>query len=934
MVYNPGSRADSAPAVYDSNETGLTDTTEGHLRDTQNRQESVSGMEQLRAGDVASNKNNTAALHDSPLQEDTPIRVGRVLLAYPYIHCYKIQLSGRQGSCIATACSHDSMMPLGVKTGNVIPPNSDVIVWKPKTGKLAYILGVIPTTHAYDKMNASDHIQQGGNSGVKKVPSYATPVTATVDGMGWVSQSSGRPMDGTIGEYVRMSETGIGLLIDSFQTYLRVNEACGLWLNYFDSYTKLAGLSLNIMSYCKNSLQTYDEGENVHLEGYCVYPWEATGMYGPNEKFSKTYDEAGVQLDKQTPFGLEDIEDFSQTPVYRLTDYHGYLGQGFNRTLMNPVKQSGKRLMTDAEADKDDGLFNEFIALDGSYSLRSAKSILFCKYPSIPNPRRKRLAEDGQGDDSENNPDYKFSGIFGSGDEHKVKPFKFDSVSDIPNIARPAGVMDLIAHHYNWKSTHPFEYHTKDYDYPEESELQLSPVSFVRGKFSESYITNEPTYRLNIDSRYGDVDYFGNMSFFTMHDDGSIAIGDGYGSQIVMTGGQIRLEAGGDVMLVSGSRVISMGKEAIVRALDSVDISSSRKDVRVKAEKNLQLLGGNSGNGSVLIESKSQGTVQQYKGQVGEDVKAGGITMLSRGGSFNVMTQNVYIRSGVQEGNAEGTGVFVLDAANGKSSFVSYANAHLYFNSLGLGIWHSPEGQDDVNIDKSHFFSPFVSKVSGPTVMNKTVVVCDGGSVGVDKDVYAKGNIIALKQMACRKGIQGLGDSSTNGIPEDVNNFIDEFCAIGPVIDNIGKPLFEAYYPNYFWQQQQPGNTELLESDIGFSFRDKTDSGGGDVYGYSSDKFFFVETRFQQLERVGALTGDGETWTENKVKYQGKDLYPWPGKKHWVDDQTWLQYNGQDGWLLFDPAGYAKDRGGNRGTYEEPSVGNWEKLELDGNFKL
>ena len=241
-MYNPGSQADSAPAVYDGIDTGLSSTTEGYLADAQNRLEARSSQEQQRGGDNASDTSRTAVNHDTPLQEDAPLRVGRILLAYPYIHCYKVQLSGRQGSCIATACSMHSTLPLGVKAGEVIPPNSDVIIWKPNTGKLAYILGVIPLSHAYDKMNASDHIQQGGNSGVKKVPNYATPISATDDGMGWVSQSSGRPMDGTIGEYVRMSETGIGLLIDSFQTYLRVNEACGLWLNYFDNYAKLAGL--------------------------------------------------------------------------------------------------------------------------------------------------------------------------------------------------------------------------------------------------------------------------------------------------------------------------------------------------------------------------------------------------------------------------------------------------------------------------------------------------------------------------------------------------------------------------------------------------------------------------------------------------------------------------------------------------------------------
>jgi hypothetical protein len=938
---NPGSQADSDPAVYNDVDTGVTDTTEAYVSDVRTTQENDDAATQVRSGGVASNQHTTAVNHDTPLQDDSPLRIGKVLLAYPYIHCYKVQYSGRQGSDIATACPMASMMPIGVRSGEVIPPNSDVIVWKPSTGKLCYILGVVPSSHVFDKMNVSDHIQQGGNSGVKKVPVYTKPITATTNAMDWVSQSSNRPMDGTVGEYVRMSETGIGLLIDSFQAYLRINEACGLWLNYFDNYAKLAGMSLNLMSYCKNSLQYYDEGENSHVEGYCTYPWEATGMYGPGEKFSKEYAEDGVQLDRNVPFGLEDVEDFSQTAVYRLTDYHGYLGQGFNRTLMSPAKAAGKRLMTDAAYDQDTGLFNELIALDGSYSLRSAKSILFCKYPAIPNPRRVRLVEDGKGDDGyepeedeEGNllPTYRFSGVYGGEQsvQHKVNPIDYGAVGTLPNVVRPAGVMDLIAHHYNWKSTHPFDYHVKDYNYPEEKESKIGPVQFKRGNFTESYVPSQPTGSLKIDSRYGDVDYFGTMSFFSMHDDGSISIGDGYGSQIVMTGGQIRLEAGGDVMLVSGSRVVAMGKETIVRALGSVDISSSQKDVRVKAENNLQLLGGNNTTGAVLIESKSQGTGQYYRNRVGEDAAGGGITMLSRGGSFNVMTQNVYLRSGVGKSNAEDSGVFVVDVANGQSSFVTYANAHLFFNSIGLGIWHSPVGQDDVSIDKSHFFSPFVAKVNGPTVMNKTVVICDKGDLGVDRGVYAKKDIITLRYLYSRKA--KVFDSTP--IEEEVKKFIDDFCSIGPVIDALGTPLFNVYYTNYYWQPTQSGNTSLLENEIGFSYRDKTEIGGGDVYGYEANKFFFAETRFQQLERVDAMPGTDETWTEKPVNYQGKSLYPWPGKKHWVDTQAGLQYNGKDKWLLFDPAGYAKDRKENRTDYESPKIQNWNQIKLDGNFTL
>ena len=70
-------------------------------------------------------------------------------------------------------------------------------------------------------------------------------------------------------------------------------------------------------------------------------------------------------------------------------------------------------------------------------------------------------------------------------------------------------------------------------------------------------------------------------------------------------------------MLMSGSRVVTLAKEAIIRAKGSVDISSNENDVRIKAEKNMQLLAGNSGSGGMLLESKGQGSIQGYGGLIG-----------------------------------------------------------------------------------------------------------------------------------------------------------------------------------------------------------------------------------------------------------------------------------------------------------------------------
>jgi len=450
---------------------------------------------------------------------------------------------------------------------------------------------------------------------------------------------------------------------------------------------------------------------------------------------------------------------------------------------------------------------------------------------------------------------------------------------------------------------------------------------------SRSYVEVSPSTTLHIDDRYGDVNYYNTASFISLTEDGSIAIGDGYASQILLGGGQIRLEASGDIMHMSGSRVVTLANEAIVRAKGSVDISSSERDVRIKAENNLQILGGNSGYGGVLIESKGQGMRQDYDNKVGEKVQSSGVTLLSKSGSVNVMTRDIYLRSGVDDGNPESRGSIIVDCANGRSPFVCYAQSHAFYNSRGLGIWHQPTGQDDVNIDKSNFFGPHYSMVNGPTLMSKDVIITKGGSLGVPKHILAKGNIQAVGRMACNEAVKGLGDSSKNKFPESVDKYLSAFDELDGLTKEMGEEMFSGFLTDRVWEEKQPGNTTLLADEIGFSFRDDSASEER-VYGYEEDSFFMLETRWQQLGRVGLVDNAGDTWTEKPVSYQGNELYPWPGKKNWVDRDAFLQYENDGGFLLFDKGGFSKSRTENRESYEEPSFADWKKDACDATYKL
>jgi len=933
LPWNSAQNVNSNPAVLDSKQTGAAPSDYAFLYSLFSKlQDATSVLSQSITGTVAEDPKRLAVMQSHTFQDDTPLRMGKVLFSMPYLHCYVVQLAGRQGKCMAVAGSHNAMTPLGVRSGEVIPPNSSVILWKPKSSFIAYILNVVPSPVWSDLFNPSEIIQQGGNTGIKQIPAYVNLINSSADGLGIRAHTAGRPIDGTIGEYVRMSETGIGLLIDSFQAYLRVNEATGLFLNYFDDYVKLAGVSLDVQSYATHLSQRLDEGEIYSRTGHAIYPWEATGMYGPDTDFTSSNNPAKVQLDRDFPLAEIDVSNPDQTPIHRLTEYGGYLGQGYQRFLMRPAKTSGVRLATQASLNTDLGLFHESLSLDGSYGVRTAKSYSIVKYPAIPVPQEKRKPEDPKGDDLTENNNYKFSGLYGNGNEHKVKDWNSAAEDTVPSMLRAAGVLDMIAHQFNWKATHAFAYHSRDYHYPQEkfagSEITTG-VEFYRGSMAQAYVQAEPK-KLEIDKRYGEANYYNTASFFRLEEDGSIILADGFGSQITMTGGQIRLEAGGDVMVLSGSRIVNMANDVILRAKSNVDISASDNDVRIKAENNMQLLAGNSGYGGILLETKSQGATQDYQQKIGEEVQSSGITLLAKGASVNTISQDNYVRTGVTKELAEGYGTYIIDCGSGRGDFINYARQHIFLNSVGMGIYHSTPGQGEASVTKSHFFGPSFSKINGPTVFTKNVVITENGALGVEGSLYSAASIFAIGSMACRRGI--VGDSSQNNIPTDIRDFISAYEESVPGFNTVGQTSIK-YLQERIWASNSIGNNTFLLDELGFSYRDSSQN--GTAYGYDEGKFFLLETRWQQLDRMGLTQVSSATWEEKPVFYQGNNLYPWPGKKNWAGDETFLAYSSTDDFVLFDKSNKtAKNRSDYQSNYEEPVFKPWKQSVCDGNYKL
>lgn len=869
---------------------------------------------------------------------DNPLQLGTVVHSLGFFNWYKVQL-GKAGSTIPCCMlSESSFLPVGVRSTSPIPANSWVLVYVPPNKNVGIILGAIPFEIYDGEVNNFQWLVQGGNSGVKREKAHRY-LWQLYKGGGVRDYSCGRPLDTTMLEKGWISETGVAIMLDAYQAFMRVNEACGLFLNYWDSYTRLAGINLDIHTYPWQVETREDEGECLHIVRGCIYPWEALGLYKPGEEFTQEYDDKDVHYNKCTAKvdlkdGMADLD-----PIARYQEFGGYLGQGHMRQVMVPSKDSGTRKLSDT--DLDYGVFREAISLDGTYMLSAAKGIYLSKRVLIPSPRRTAAPESGNGDDAEKN-NYMFSGMTGfGGGEHNIKDIQTEG--DAQHMQRVAGVLDLLAYHYNWKAVHPFHYHENDWDLPQESDSEKFERNMDQLEYSQlaskDFLPYPTAKKLKVDHRYGEVSYYQRESFIVMHDDGSVQIGDGYGSQIVLSAGQVRIEAPGDVQVLPGKRFVALGWDVILRAKNSMDFSATEKDMRFKAEKNMQFLSGNGKTGGMLFECKSQGTTQQYDGKYGEDVRSSGIVFLCKKGEIAALGKAIYLRTG--SGNGEiSDGPITIDASRGNKDLTLYGKKINVFANKDVSIFHSPQ-DESANIDANHRFSKNTCILSGNLIVEKNVVIADGniavkkgiicqGSLAVEKsfqlgkDLFAGGNIIAKKKMA-HKGGFFVGDSSQMPSPEfgDTNKFFTQAKEAKDKHKDTGEPMFDASVADRWYDENKLGNETTIKS-LAFSFRDPP---SGDQYKVGS--FKFAESRWQTLLRLGGATGEAKTWTEKAVTVSGTETYPWPGKKKWKEESVFLQIGSMS---LYDvSAGRDKDR---PGPYEEAKLGTLNPTTMESGFKM
>lgn len=824
------------------------------------------------------------------LMQGATIRYGKIHNTIPHLGWYKVAVDSLGMMACCRAYGDTSASLFGVMDTSVLPPDCLVAVAISPSMPWGYILGVMSQVVTDANYKFSDWLVQAGHVGYTE-DYHSAPITNLADQGGAYDFSHNQNMDALSTDWGRATTTGLQIHLDPFLATMRVDEICGLSLFYPEGLTRLGGHQLQIYSDAEHTEHVNDEGELSTFKGSSPYPWEMLGAFDKDTQVHTENSAQVVQIEREKA-ALEPAAP-DQQPFYRYEEYGGYLGQGHIRQMSAPPKNAqGTNTLSGTQAPI--GVFREYVGLDGEYFVASAKSVTLAKTSVITMPKRKKLPNDLT-DEADNNSNYKAAGAYGDGAEHKISDITSDDTENA-NAASVLGVMDKVAHVDNYKSLLGFSAHEKDFNTPEASAAPIGAAETI--DFSQlmgkAGFPSETPENIKIDSRM-QANFYKLLQMLHFTEDGGVILQGGHGEQIRFCRGEVYIDAPSHVHIRSGKNTVMLaGDDAIIRAKNSVDVTASDKDVRIKAEHNLQMLAGNGQTGGVLIESRSTGSSQTYPQEGGEKVESSGIVLKSANGVANITAQNIYLRTGNSEGEV-GAGDIVLDAAKGQSNIKMISNNNERYMKGSA---------------KDSFNFPQVSSVNTFTASGAQLA----------SSLFVKGQMNLASGLRSRGGIvttDGDFQSPGGGQPgklRDPMSERDKVIELENATDTAKQTQRVSYedgIKNVYYGSGQIGADQTQKS-MSFSMRSAED--------YGTTEFTTLIPHWNIL----AAGGNGvTTWVESTIAYQGEQpTLPWPGKDAW-EGETMLQISAGNHTLYDFEAGHAKDRGE---IYHDAKFGTVEKV--------
>jgi len=748
------------------------------------------------------------------------------------------------------------------------------------------ILGVIPSQITDGRFILADSLVMCGQVGLFQDPVHR--VVYENDDNRMPNFSCGRPVDTLQGDWGMINDFGVAFWIGRIMAQMRASDVAKIEAFWGDDLIRLFAYNFQKYTAARELFAFDDEGEYDEIERWTPYMWESLGSYKAGEEVFDEYrgDEGGLQKDRKKS-RFEPKEEGKQSMAFRGQTMRGFLGDGERESIvLLPNGAEGISKVDDEENYR--GVFEAHKMLDGTFAVRSSKQILFEKSLIIPVPRQLLDPDDPSGDTSVgDDANYKAAGEYGDGPTQEKKPFKW-AEDEYPND-RALSLWEQQAYLLGKYGLQVIDAHEKDWKAPEEQELEIDDEkqneidsTLFDAALEFQFVTKLPKYgEVTIDQRDGyDVRYYQTRSCIQMLDDGSIVIEDGYGSQLLMSGGNIHLSCMGDVFNRPGRNFITWApRDIISRAGWCNEITASKKDVRIKAENSLQMRAGTEDKGSILIEcvAESKPAKSDWSGKLGEDVESNGIIIKAEKSAIDVWAKYVFAGTTKDE---EGT--VELNSGTGRTTVagdIVGVEALAQFGVLVGASRSKTSTPAQFGMDTSSAFMR-VSRFDMVGNLGVWTGATGGGKIEADRDILTNASMGAVQNIFCAGIMAANGMSSSNKHNGTGGGTAPTVSSQGGKVESEAssqKQQLFAPFDDFTLDDTEigPGNQDVWDA-VGFSFRTSEDQ-------YKIDDSFQVqEARWQQLYRA---FGVSETWEEPIVKAPtGEDTRPHPGNQAWEQD--------------------------------------------------
>jgi hypothetical protein len=753
----------------------------------------------------------------------TYVAQGTVIVSVPFYGYYVVDVRAENGLTRRLICKDSKAYSLfdAVRTFSYYPTGSSVLVYVNAIADFGVIIcsnaanTVINDTYS----SWNDLISPGSGFNFYSSKLYKTLEEGT-DNELLFKYVDGQPYDGLPGDYTLTTPSGLMFHFDAELAMLRANEMCGLFIFRQTGTARLTGEELEIESLAHRDTNGL---ANAEIYGYRVgniYPWEIAGFTAQDAQQNVDY------LDKSKLFAGNIPLATRPTSVFlpaRLQHLGGYLGQGWQTVLSAPQVDDNTSV----------GLARQHVGIDGTVLIESTNQIFIAKTSKIFVPNLTEQA-------TTNDPSYSPNGI----DSHNVRSdfLEDDQASVLPH--------EQYAMKSGWQSNVATSYRP-DVDLLESvDENVFSDQNAFDLTDGDVLPPAEELTSVKIDDRYDDLKIKKILSLFTILPNGDIVIQNGQGAQIKLSQGAVYVS--GTAVHVQSAKTISLfGNQLSLRGYEGAELSSAIGSIRLKADKNLSCLAGNSGQGGILLESKSLARDINIDTAEPDNNLYPGITLKSANSHVALYGGDVLLKSGAGSSGAT-QGNVVIESSQ---TIFSRASRHIRSTDVDY-LDYFLEGSKDGDRPANRFTRTISSMAGSMYIRNQLIA---GDSVQVGRGYFTLSGGFATADVNSTSGIGRIREPS---LIENNLRIQSEQVEL-----NRSRSKDELKLINDLSEENKPLNAEAIGT-LAFGFPTSQ------AYGAGKQKI--AQPYWHQLPISGVTN-----WREPDVKYNNISTLPWPGKDSW-----------------------------------------------------